>query len=72
MTGADRNVQTGLEVRVDRLMAGDLAWDDLPFRFNDLQFGHEVVIDGLLGYDFLSRHRTALNLRTGEVWVWTR
>lgn len=70
MTGADKNTQTGMEVRFDELAIGDLAYEDMPFRFNDLQFGHAVEIDGLLGQPFLSRFRTALNLRTGEVLVW--
>ncbi len=70
MSGASENRQTGMEVRFDDLIFGGLSYGAMPFRFNDLQFPHEVKIDGLLGYDFLSRFRTAINLRKGEVLIW--
>ncbi len=72
LTGADHNVQMGDVVRIPNMQFGDLDYNDMTFRFNDLA-GHgdfEVPFDGLLGYEFLKTRPTAINFRARELTIW--
>jgi hypothetical protein len=69
LTGADRNVQMGDVVEVERMTLGGLDYGRMQFRFNDIA-GHDASFDGLLGYQFLASRPTAINYRTRRLLVW--
>jgi hypothetical protein len=72
MRGADHNVQMGDVVRISNMALGSIAYEDMIFRFNDLadHGGKAYPFDGLLGYGFLSNRPTAINFRTGKLYIW--
>ncbi len=61
----------GKVVRLDSFELDHLAYENQSFRFNDLNFGHDLKIDGLLGYEFLSEHKTAIDYHARKLYVWT-
>ena len=71
VTGGDTNIQMGNTVRLDAFEVGNLQYENHTFRFNDLIFGHELKMDGLLGYEFLSHYKTAIDFQNRKLYVWT-
>ena len=54
------------------LKVGKLAIDELPVIITSLEntcFSDDVCINGVLGYDFLSRYRLVFNFVTGKLYV---
>jgi hypothetical protein len=72
LTGADHNSQVGNEVKLAAFVVDGLSYKDHTFRFNDLVFNHEIVIDGLIGYEFLSEYKTAIDYTNRKLYVWER
>jgi hypothetical protein len=68
-TGADLNSQRGKSVRFDSVVFSGLSYGDMDFQISEPKFNHKVQIDGLIGYDFLSRRRTGINLRKKELYL---
>ena len=53
----------------------DLAWAPLQRAIADLSHVNRVLptrIDGLLGYQFLAQYKTAVNVKTNELYLWDR
>ena len=63
MTGIDGRDQQVSMARLAEFRLQNLPFTDQPFLFADLKLGHEIKVDGLLGYDFLSRYRTLIDFR---------
>ncbi|MCH8285871.1 hypothetical protein IIB79_05000, partial [candidate division KSB1 bacterium] len=72
LTGADKNSQIGDSVRLDEFEISDLSYKDHTFLFNNLNFGHELQIDGLLGYEFLSQYITAIDYKNQKLYIFKR
>ena len=72
LRGGDKNVQMGDVVRIDNMQVQDIDYPDQTFRFNDIAAysDESVPMDGLLGYEFLKTHPTAINFRARELLVW--
>ena len=72
LRGGDTNVQMGDVVRIDYMQVQDIDYSDLTFRFNDIAAhnGNSMPMDGLLGYEFLKTHPTAINFRTRTLAIW--
>jgi hypothetical protein len=70
LNGGDTNSQIGNVVRLDTFEIGDLRYDDHTFRFNDVKAGHDMKIDGILGYEFLSQYKTAIDYQKRKLYIW--
>ena len=70
LNGGDTNSQMGNVVRLDTFEIGDLRYDDHTFRFNDINSGHDTPIDGILGYEFLSQYKTAIDYQNRKLYIW--
>jgi hypothetical protein len=70
LIGGDTNSQMGNVVRLYRFEIGNLQYDEHTFRFNNISSGHDMKIDGILGYEFLSQYKTAIDYQNRKLYVW--
>ncbi|MBT5828808.1 MAG: hypothetical protein HOH77_01335 [Candidatus Latescibacteria bacterium] len=70
LKGADTNSRTVKKVRLDEFLIGDIAYLNHTFVIADINWGHESVIDGLLGFEFLSTHKTAIDFQNQKLYFW--
>ncbi|MEE9167879.1 MAG: pepsin/retropepsin-like aspartic protease family protein [Candidatus Neomarinimicrobiota bacterium] len=70
LKGADTNLQLVKTVRLDMFKIGKIQYENHSFVIGDLKWGHESIIDGLLGYEFLSQFRTAIDFQNRKLYVW--
>ncbi|NQV15500.1 aspartyl protease family protein [bacterium] len=70
LTGADLRRSMRKKVQLDAFQFGDLNYENHQFVFADLNFGSGVNIDGLLGFEFLSQHKTAVDLKNEKIYIW--
>ncbi len=68
--GGDTNSQMGNVVRLGMFEIGGLRYDEHTFRFNNINSGHDMKIDGILGYEFLSQYKTAIDYQNRKLYVW--
>ena len=75
LRGGDKNVQMGDVVRLANIRLQDLDYPEVMIRFNDVAgfsgSSDAMPMDGLLGYQFLKAHPTAINFRARKLLVWS-
>lgn len=70
LCGADQNSCVSKVAKLNSFNVDGLSYKDHIFQFTDLIFGHEVLIDGLIGYEFLSEYKTAIDYQKQKIYVW--
>jgi hypothetical protein len=70
LRGADTTKQVVEIVRLDVFEVGGIRYSNHEFQFSRLNFGHEVKMDGLIGYEFLSEYRTAIDYKHQKLYIW--
>lgn len=70
LSGASKDKKEVTKARLKRFHAGTTAYKNMQFVFSDiahLNKDKEVKIDGLLGYEFLSKHPTLISYQRKEL-----
>ena len=75
LAGAGSAGAMGQYAQVKQTNVGNVAYHDLSYVFEDatltqLNEGYGLGIDGLLGYEFLSKRKTSINFRKGEMRIY--
>lgn len=74
LRGADKNETIVNKAKVDWVKVGKLKYHELVFLFSKNIFPHDQdgeLMDGLLGYEFLSKYVTEINFRKKELIIYT-
>ncbi|GAE23770.1 hypothetical protein JCM10003_3591 [Bacteroides pyogenes JCM 10003] len=70
LSGASKGKKEVTKARLKKFHAGTTAYKNMQFVFSDiahLNKDKEVKIDGLLGYEFLSKHPTLISYQRKEL-----
>lgn len=73
LRGADQNFSIVSSGKIDGLQIGEMNYDDMITVFSKvihLNVPGEITLDGLIGYEFLSRQKTAINYRKKQISLW--
>ncbi len=70
LNGADLHSRETETIALSSFSVNGAAYKGHKFVLADLQFDHDLIIDGLLGYEFLSSQRTAINFRAKKLYLW--
>lgn len=73
--GAGDNSVQGQFGFIDKMIVGNVTYEQMPFSFNDrmlsgIDMGEGEPISGLLGYHFLQAHKTAINFNKKEMYIY--
>jgi Aspartyl protease len=71
--GADKQKQAVRSGELISCKIGEETFEKMKTVFSDishLNSGYDLKIDGLIGYEFLSRQRTAINYKKKELYLW--
>ncbi len=71
LNGADQSSSIATKVELAEFKVAGIPYQNHKFLLSDLVFGHEVVIDGLVGYEFLSTYKTAIDFQAQKLYVWS-
>jgi len=69
LSGADKVESINKQVKLDAYKVGDVTYKKQDFIFADLTYNHSIEIDGLLGYEFLSQHKTTVDYEKGKIYI---
>lgn len=73
--GLNQNTELVQVFQLHHLKVANLSYHALNVAFADLKHINThfagLDLDGILGLDLLSRHRTAINFRKKEIYIWT-
>lgn len=76
MASFGQNVISVKTLTVEKLMVGNLSCPPMKTLFVSLDHLNEskggIKVDGILGYEFLSNFRVAINFRKKEIYLWDR
>ena len=70
LKGIDGNTQVTKVVRLNDFKVGEQSFKGHQFIIADIKWGHESIIDGLLGYEFLSSKRMAIDYKNQKIHFW--
>jgi hypothetical protein len=70
LNGVDGNNQIAQKVKLKEFTAGNQTYKNNIFIIADIQWGHESIIEGLLGSEFLSSRRTAIDFNNQKIYIW--
>ncbi len=73
LRGADQNFSIVSSGKIDGLQIGEMIYNDVITVFSKviyLKVPGEITLDGLIGYEFLSRQKTAINYRKKQISLW--
>jgi hypothetical protein len=71
LNGADQSFSMATVVVMDQFDVENVSYKNQDFVLADLVFDHEVMIDGLVGYDFLSSYKTAIDFGRQKLHIWS-
>ncbi len=70
LNGADQVSSMATKVELTEFRVDGIFYRGHKFMLADLVFDHEVQIDGLVGYEFLSSYKTAIDIQGQKLYVW--
>jgi hypothetical protein len=70
LKGIDGNTHVTKVVRLNDFKVGEQSFKGHQFVIADIKWGHESIIDGLLGYEFLSSKRMAIDYKNKKIHFW--
>ena len=70
LNGIDGNKRMSKVVELNAFTVGEQSFIDHQFIIADIKWGHESIIDGLLGYEFLSSRRMAIDFKNKKIHFW--
>ncbi len=70
LSGADQESRKTRKVELSEFKVNGISFKNQDFMLADPEFGHEPILDGLVGYEFLSSNRTAINFQDQKLYIW--
>jgi len=70
LNGADGIIKEGIKGKLESIKIGDKEFTDMQTMFSDISHlneGHELMLDGLMGYELLSKQKTLISFVREEM-----
>jgi len=70
LSGADKNRKEVISAKIKKVYIADKKYENMKTVFNDISpfaKGYKIKINGLLGYEFLSKHKTLISFKRKEL-----